>query len=288
VLYSAGRHAEGWRVLAAGVVAWALGIVGTAIDDYSNSAVDYVFGAIVIAFGPIALGRFIRHRTELNERLRLKAERLRQDRAAQAERAAAEERTRIAGELHDVVAHAMSAMVVQASGARRLAEKDPERARDAFGAVETTGREALTEIRRLLGVLRRGDEEIALAPQPSLRHLGALVARTRAGGLPVGLEVEGEERPLPAGVDLTAYRLVQEALSGAVAQGAAGSAEVVVRYRPDGLEVEVLDDGDEGGDERALPGVRERVALYGGQLQARRRRNGGHAVRARLPVGGGS
>jgi signal transduction histidine kinase len=286
VLYSAGRHEEGRRLVVAGVATWALSLVGTLVDGYPTGFTDVTFAPLVTALGPIALGRFIRHRAELNERLRLKAETLWRERAAQAERAAAEERTRIAGELHDVVAHAMSAMVVQAAGARRLTHKDPARARDAFGTVEETGREALTEIRRLLGVLRRDDEEIALAPQPSLRHLAALVARARAAGLPVDLEVEGDERLLPAGVDLTAYRLVQEALNGAVEEGDAGSAQVVVRYRPDGVDIEVLDDGAAGDGQRRLAGARERVALYGGQLQAGRRREGGHAVRARLPVGG--
>jgi signal transduction histidine kinase len=179
----------------------------------------------------------------------------------------------------------MSAMVVQAGGARRLTVKDPERARAAFAAVEDTGREALTEIRRLLGVLRHQDDEIALAPQPSLRHLGALVQRARSAGLPVDLEIDGDERPLPPGVDLTAYRLVQSALDGAVEQGAAGHADVVVRYRPDGIDVEVLDDGTADA-QRTLAGVRERVSLYGGQMHAGRRRSGGHAVRAKLPVGG--
>jgi len=135
-------------------------------------------------------------------------------------------------------------------------------------------------------VLRRDDEEIALAPQPSLRHLSALAQRARAAGLPVELSVDGDERALPAGVDLTAYRLVQEALNGAVEEGAAGSAQVILRYRPDGIELEVLDDGTTGDEQRRLAGARERVALYGGQLQAGPRRSGGHAVRARLPVGG--
>ena len=167
-------------MVVAGVAAVALNSVGTALDGYPNSVIDFVVGGAVIGFGPLLLGRVIRHRAELNQALRDKAERLRRERTEQAERAAAEERTRIAGELHDVVAHAMSAMVVQAAGARRLAAKDPARARDAFGTAEQTGREALTDIRRLLGVLRRDDEGIALAPQPSLRHLGALVQRTRA------------------------------------------------------------------------------------------------------------
>ena len=215
----------------------------SAIDSYPSTLADLLIGGVLVAGGPILLARVLRNRAQLNATLRDKAERLRRERVQQAEQAALDERTRIAGELHDVVAHAMSAMVVQAGGARRLAEKDPARARDAFAAVETTGREALTDIRRLLGVLRREDEEIALAPQPSLRHLGALVRRSQAAGLPVTLTVDGDERPLPPGVDLTAYRLVQAALGGALEPGAAGRAEVAVRYRPDGLEVEVLDDG---------------------------------------------
>jgi signal transduction histidine kinase len=287
LLFSFGLHEPRGRVLLIGVVfVFACDNLALAIDAYPSTVVDAIFGGFVIAGGPILLGRVIANRSRLNAALLEKAERLRRDRADQAEQAAAEERARIANELHDVVAHAMSAMVVQAGGARRLAEKDPARARAAFAAVEETGREALTEIRRLLGVLRHQDDEIALAPQPSLRHLAALVARVRAAGLPVRLEVDGDARELPPGVDLTAYRLVQEALEGAMSQGAAGSADVVVRYRPDGIDVEVFDDGAGGEGPRALPGVRERVSLYGGQMHAGRRRSGGHAVRARLPVGG--
>jgi signal transduction histidine kinase len=288
VLYSTGRHADDRGAFVGFLIAAATAALGSAIDDYPDTAIDYVLGPIVIGGGPILLGRVIRHRARLNRTLREKAESLRRRRADQAEQAAANERTRIAGELHDVVAHAMSAMVVQAAGARRLAAKDPERARDAFAAVETTGREALTEIRRMLGVLRHQDEPIGLAPQPTLRHLAALVERTRAAGLPVELTVEGAERELPVGVDLTAYRLVQEALGGAIEHGSAGWAHVTVRYQPDAIDVEVRDDGTAKDEPRQLMGVRERVSLYGGQIHAGARRSGGHSVRARLPVGGAS
>jgi signal transduction histidine kinase len=285
-VYSAGVRADGRHLPFAAALAFALTSLGTVVDDYPNTVTDYLLGGTIIAFGPLLLGRVIRNRGQLNRTLRERAASLRREQAEQAERAAAEERTRIAGELHDVVAHAMSAMVVQAAGARRLAATDPARAREAFATVETTGRDALAEIRRLLGVLRREDEEIALAPQPSLRHLDALVRRTAAGGLPVALTVEGEARDLPAGVDLTAYRLVQEALGGAQQSGAAGRAEVTIRYQPDGVEVQVVDDAMAFDGDRQLVGVRERVSLYGGQMEAGRRRGGGHAVRARLPVGG--
>jgi signal transduction histidine kinase len=287
VLFSYGLHETRARWLIGGfVLVFAANVLALTVDAYDSTVIDAVFGGFVIAGGPILLGRVIANRSRLNSALAEKAERLRRDRAAELEQAAAEERARIAGELHDVVAHAMSAMVVQAGGARRLAAKDPERARAAFAAVEDTGREALTEIRRLLGVLRHQDDEIALAPQPSLRHLAALVERVRASGLPVRLEVDGEARDLPPGVDLTAYRLVQEALDGAISQGRAGHADVVVRYRADGIDVEVLDDGASGNGQRTLAGVRERVSLYGGQMHAGVRRSGGHAVRAKLPVGG--
>ena len=287
LLFSLGLHeTRGRSLLVGGVLTFITGVVASTIDSYPNTVLDVIVGSTVIAAGPMLLGRVIANRSSLNATLLEKAERLRRDRTEQAEQAAAEERARIANELHDVVAHAMSAMVVQAGGARRLAGKDPERARAAFAAVEDTGREALTEIRRLLGVLRHQDDEIALAPQPSLRHLASLVRRVEAAGLPVALEVDGEERPLPPGVDLTAYRLVQAALGDALEQGAAGRAEVVVRYRPDGIDLEVTDDGAGGDGARRLPGIRERVSLYGGQLHAGRRRSGGHAVRAKLPVGG--
>jgi signal transduction histidine kinase len=196
-----------------------------------------------------------------------------------------DERTRIAGELHDVVAHALSAMTVQATVARRLALTRPEPAREAFGAIETAGREALDELRRLLGVLRREDAALTLAPQPSMRHVRSLARRVTASGLPVTLLVEGAELELPAGVDVTAYRVVQDALAAAVEQGRAGRAEVRVRFGSDAVEVEVRDDG-RSPDPRPLLGMRERVALHGGSLTALPRPEGGHVVRAELPLGG--
>ena len=284
LVYGIGRHLEGRAVWAVTAYAAVLMSAFTAIEQTEDAVGNYVLsiGALVVA--PVLIGRVIRSRARLNQALREKAERLEHERADRAAVAALEERTRIAGELHDVVAHALSAMVVQASGARRLAERDPARAADAFKTVETSGREALGEIRRLLGVLRREDEEIALAPQPSLRHVGSLVRKIEAAGLPVELAVEGDEHDLPIGIDLTAYRVVQEALGGALEHGHAGRARVKLRYGPDQVELEVADDGT--APERPLLGIRERVALSGGRLQAGARRDGGHVVRAQLPLGG--
>ena len=284
LIYGIGRHLEGralWAVTAYVVV---LMSIYTALEGTEDTVGNYLLsiGALVIA--PVLIGRVLRNRARLNRALREKAERLEHERADRAAAAALEERTRIAGELHDVVAHALSAMVVQASGARRLAERDPARAADAFQTVEASGREALSEIRRLLGVLRRDDEELALAPQPSLRHVGSLVKRLEAAGLPVELGIEGEATELPIGVDLTAYRVVQEALGGALEHGHAGRAHVNLRYGADQVELEVADDGEVS--ERPLLGIRERVALSGGRLQAGARRDGGHVVRAQLPLGG--
>jgi signal transduction histidine kinase len=284
LIYSAGRHLDDRRVLFVGVLASGMQVVQQVVDpaDDSLTVANLVTSIAFVAWAPLLIGRFMRHRAQLHATLVEKARRLERSRASRADAAALQERSRIAGELHDVVAHALSAMVVQSGAARRLTERDPARASDAFRVVEDTGREALTEIRRLLGVLRREDEELALAPQPSLRHVGSLVGRVRAAGLPVELTVEGEARELPAGIDLTAYRVVQSALKAALEQGGAGHAAVRLRYAGDQVLLEVGDDGPS--THRPLPGVPERVALYGGQLRSVSRRGGGHLVRARLPL----
>ena len=228
-------------------------------------------------------GQVLRNRMRLNRALHSRAERARLEREAAADAAALDERTRIAGDLHDVIAHALSAMTVQAAAARRMAERDPARAEASFAVVETTGREALTELRRLLGVLRRDDEELALAPQPSLSHVRSLIQRATASGLRVELRIDGEPLLLPAGVDLTAYRLVQEALRRAREGGGAARASVRVSYSPGEVRIEVVDDGVAEG--RRLLGLRERVAVYGGELKTAAPEGGGWRVAARLPVG---
>jgi signal transduction histidine kinase len=212
------------------------------------------------------------------------------DREADALRAVVEERTRIARELHDIVGHSVSVMTVQTSGVRRLLRPEQEQEREALLAVERTGREALAEMRRVVGALRDPEGGPALAPQPSLSRVDALVAHARETGLPVDLEIEGEPVPLPAGVDLTAYRLVQEGLTNAIKHAAAGHAEVHVRYDDGHVEIEVSDDGRGVAGQAAtagghgLVGMRERVSIYGGELEAGARAEGGYRLRARLPV----
>lgn len=252
---------------------------GTTGDIFFTSL---LFGVVWVV--GLALGRKFEEADVAKER----AARLERERDEEARAAVAEERARIARELHDVVGHSVSVMTVQASGVRRLLRDDQEREREALLIVERTGREALAEMRRMVGVLRRPEEAPALAPQPSLEHLERLVEQARDAGLPVDLRVEGEAVELPAGVDLTAYRLVQEGLTNALKHAHATRAEVVVSYGDGEIEVVVRDDGrgvgngDGGG--HGLVGMRERVSVYGGELDAGPETGGGYRLRARLPV----
>ncbi len=284
--YSAGANLSGRR-LAIATAMLVVGIGAGSATDEQADATDWLFGVVILGGGPLLIGSLLRSRTGLNRALRDKAERLERARLRQGEQATLEERGRIAGELHDVVAHALSAMVVQGAGARRLIATDPHAAESAFAAVEATGREALDDLRRLLGVLRREDAELALAPQPSLSHLGDLARRSRAAGLPVDVRVIGAPATLAPGVDVAAYRVVQEALAEARERGHAGRAEVELRFADQAIEIQVGDDGEppsSGERQRRLLGVRERVSLLGGELSAAAPRTGGYVVRARLPL----
>jgi signal transduction histidine kinase len=205
-----------------------------------------------------------------------------------AREAVVEERARIARELHDAIAHNVSMMVVQAGAERRVLDGDAGSTREVLQTIEGVGRNALTEMRRLVGMLR-SDSADPLAPQPRLDDLPTLVTQVREAGLPVELHVDGEPRELPVGIELSAYRIVQEALTNAIKHAGEAHATVRVRYGPDSLELEIVDDGpgapapvDSGG--HGLAGMRERVALYGGSLDAGRRPTGGFAVRVLLPI----
>jgi signal transduction histidine kinase len=248
---------------------------------------DYIW-PLVLFTAVWTAGFFLSSRSQQIAEAAARAEAAERAREEEARAAVAEERARIARELHDVVGHSVSVMTVQAAAARRLLLPEQEREREALLVVEQTGREALAEMRRLVGVLRRPEEAPALAPQPSLQHVDKLVAQTREAGLPVELRIEGEPVPLPAGVDLTAYRLVQEGLTNAVKHARADHAEVLVRYADGDVEITVSDDGRGGGDGdgsgHGLVGMRERVSVYGGDLEAGPRNGGGFVLRARLPV----
>jgi signal transduction histidine kinase len=288
VVYSVAAHTELRRALLGGlIVLTPIVAVGTA-DLVGGGDVSDVLGGWVVLSVAWGFGRWMRLRRWQTGALQDRAELLERERDERARLAVAEERARIARELHDVVAHAVSVMVVQAQAAQRVLEGEQPSVRESLSAVETTGRQALVEMRRLLGMLRREDHELALAPRPSLTHLDGLVSHVREAGLPVDLHVEGEPRPLSPGVDVSAYRIVQEALTNALKHAGPARAQVTVRYRPHALELEVSDDGrgpfDGAMGGHGLVGMRERAALVGGVLESGPGNGRGYVVRASLPT----
>jgi signal transduction histidine kinase len=292
--YSGGAYLDG-RVAYLALAIMVGGILTVTLLSPGQILGDYIFPT---AFGAIAwlAGRAVRTRTRLTEELHEAAVLEAEAHELEAQNAAAEERRRIAREMHDVVAHSVSVMVVQAGGARRILDRDPARAIAAAEQIERTGREALAEMRRLLGVLHHDDAEdtAARAPQPTMRAVGALVERARDAGLPVQLHETGEPRQLPAGLDLAAFRVVQEALTNALKYSGHAPTEVHVRWSEQALELEICDRGpgpargrlEPDGGGHGLVGMRERVRLYGGELEADRRRGGGFRIRAKLPLVG--
>ncbi|MGH2819152.1 MAG: histidine kinase [Actinomycetota bacterium] len=247
-----------------------------------------------IVFGTAwVIGDNVRHRRAYTAELEAHAARLESEREENARRAVDDERQRIAREMHDVVAHNVSVMVVQAGAARRVLDANPEQAREALTSIETTGRQALAQMRRLLGVLREDDEAARhLAPQPTMAALETLLEQAREAGLPVELEVQGRSYPLPDGIDLSAYRIVQEALTNSLKHAGPTRALVRLIYSPGAFELSIVDDGHGAATQmgdgeplgHGLVGMRERVALFGGELHAGPRRGGGFEVRARLPL----
>jgi signal transduction histidine kinase len=208
---------------------------------------------------------------------------------AEARAAVAEERARIARELHDVVTHHVNLVVLQAMGASGMLDRDPERVREPLQVIERSGREALTEMRRLLGVLREDDAERPLTPQPGVQDVDALVGSARTAGLSVDLAITGTPRRLPAGLALTVFRIVQESLTNAARHAAGSRVGVHLRYEPDAVEVAVVDSGGQPahtapGGGRGLLGMRERVAVFAGTLETGPSADGGFAVHARLPL----
>jgi signal transduction histidine kinase len=247
---------------------------------------DFFFVTVLLGCAWVA-GFALRSKlADVQERQRLAEE--------EAKLAVSEERNRITRELHDVLAHSVSVMTVQASAVRRRLTPEQEREREALLTVEETGRQALAEMRRLVGIMRTEEDSVALTPQPGLGTLPALVEQVRQSGLPVELRVEGEPVKLPAGVDLSAYRIVQEALTNTLKHAGPARAWVAVRYAGDDVEIEVENDGrsDGNGDGdgavagHGLVGMRERVALCGGELHSGPRPGGGYRISARLPVAG--
>jgi signal transduction histidine kinase len=269
----------------------------------NSDLLDFSFTALLLASAWV-LGDSARIRRAYTTELEARASWLARERDYEAQRAVTAERARIARELHDVVAHHVSMMVVQAEAGPVAVERDAVGAVRAFDTIAGIGRQALVEMRRLLGVLRSeaSDPTPSLAPQPGVAELASLVEQVRRAGLQADLVVEGEPASLPPGVDLSAYRIVQEALTNVVKHAGPSHVRVLVRYGEGDLRIEVRDDGPglapagpgvapaggNGEPGHGLIGMRERVHLFGGELTAGSSPEGGFTVAARLPIGGGA
>jgi signal transduction histidine kinase len=268
-------------------------VYGTALRGLPlNQGFQLVYTAVFYLAFPLLLGVAVRSLRERQRELAAQAIELQREREANARRAVLEERVRIARELHDVVAHHVSVMGLQAGAARRVLGRQPDKAEAALSSIEASSRQAVLELHRLLGFLRRADQTDDLAPQPDLAQLTDLVAQAGQGTLTVTLSVEGEPQPLSPTLEVSAYRLVQEALTNARKHSGGTTATVRVAYQPTMLEIEVLDDGNGAAEPLRNPGghgligMRERVALHGGHLRAGPRPHGGFVVHAAFPLNG--
>ena len=267
-----------------------IGLAGAAVvveNKPGHQAEEFIFIPVLVAIAWLA-GFALHERSEQTEAAEGRARQAEQEREAMAHIAVAEERARIARELHDIVAHSLSVMVLQAGAVRHRLAGDLAEDKSALEEVEEAGRQALAEMRRLLGVMRRDDDERDLTPQPSLASVDTLVDQISGAGLPVHLHVEGEPIALPTGIELSAYRIIQEGLTNALKHGRASRADVTLRYIRDALEVEVCDDGQgratTDGAGYGLLGIQERVKIYGGTMTAETAPGRGFALKTRLPL----
>jgi signal transduction histidine kinase len=264
-------------------------VLGANTPDLDVVWLLFVLVLMLVAWGSgLLYGRRGRHAEALTTR----GEQLEGEYAAAAQRALLDERARIAREIHDIVAHNVSVIVLQARGGRRSLHSSPDDARQAFDSIESAGQQALVELRRLLGIVQADGETPALAPQPGLNDINELVQGVRDAGLPVTVSIEGDPLDLSAGVDLAAYRVVQEALTNALKHAGDTCVRVVIRYERAAVELEISDDGagthefTGAGSGRGLIGMRERVSIYGGAIESGPRPGGGYTVSVHLPVPG--
>ena len=288
-LYTVAAHCDRKTAIRAGIAtagAAAVTIVGEPVAD----AVLGVVAMYAIFAAAWTLGDNMRTRRAYLRAVEERADRLERERVEHVRRATAEEQARIARELHDVIAHSVSVMVVQAAAAGDVFDANPARAREALASIEATGRDALAELRRLLGQVRKDADgaDASFAPQPGLGALAGLAEQVRRAGIDVAVNVEGVPIELPPGVDLAAYRVAQEAITNTLKHASASKVAVTVRYRDDRVEVEVVDDGvgqtaNGDGLGHGLIGMRERAALYGGELHAEPQPGGGFRVFVSLP-----
>ncbi len=291
-VFTVAEYTERPKMAVAAIVAGAVLIVTPLVHGVTQSP-PAVLSRLVAVGLALALGLYLRARADYIIGLRERAERLERERELLAEQAVASERVRIARELHDVVAHNVSLMVVQAQALAATGDESPDR-EQALGRVADLGRDAMSEMHRMLGVLRPNGarDTLELAPQPGVHNLDALITRTREAGIDATLTVVGEPRELPAGVDLSAYRIAQEALTNVIRHASAHRADVMLSFGRGSLELNIVDDGvgpgpdgsDRSGGGHGLVGMRERVALFGGSFTTGPAPGGGYLVHAVLPV----
>lgn len=290
IVYSTAANTTGRRTWIGGGILVAI-LLFAGWPAMANGSFSSLFGTYVFCGVAWVVGKTIQHRNELSKRLANRAATLELSRDAEVEQAVSNERSRMARELHDVVSHSVSLMTLQAGAARQALDVHPQRARQQLLGIESTGREAMIEMRRLLGLLRETSDAPALEPQPSLRHLDLLVERMKEAGMPVQLSADEIPTTMPRGVDLTAYRIVQEGLTNVLKHSKPTCVQVNIRALDLAVEIEVEDDGSPnpgptGSHGHGLIGMRERVAVYGGQLEAGPAPGRGFRLTARIPFGG--
>jgi signal transduction histidine kinase len=290
-LFALASRADGRPLWIGAAVSGGLTATGEILGGLAGQGIGNVFPALLLFSLAFIMGRIVhghrRHASGQQDR----ADRLERDQEARAAQAVMAERSRIARELHDVIAHSLSVIVVQAAAERRVLPAGQQSTAETLDSIEESGRQAMTELRRLLGLLRKGDGELSLAPQPGLDGVGDLVAKAREAGVEVAVRTDGDLTGIPRGVDLSAYRIVQEALTNVLKHARARHVDVLLRSRGRRVEIDVTDDGTAapgpGSGGLGLIGMRERVAVYGGTVQAGRLDRGGYQVRAMLPFEAG-
>jgi signal transduction histidine kinase len=286
VLFALATRAEGWELTVGTVICGSLVFAGEIIGGIAGQGVGNVFPALLLFALTWVLGRVLFRHSQVASAQQDRADRLELEQEVRAQEAAERERARIARELHDVIAHSLSMIVVQAAAERRTLGSEQQSCAGVLAAIENTGRQTMSELRRLLGVLRKDDTGLSFSPQPGLDHLPDLVAELAEAGVDVDVKTSGELTRVPAGVDLSAYRIIQECLTNVVKHARATKATVEVSQRPRCLEIEVTDNGQgstaDGPDGFGLIGMRERTAVYDGQVEAGPLTTGGYKVRAML------
>jgi signal transduction histidine kinase len=295
VMYGVGSYApRGWSEFGAGIGVLGMVLIGLVGD---SNDVGSMLGTTLLAVAlPWGAGRAVREWAQRAIELQRVNAALKAEQEQRSLLAVADERSRIARELHDVVAHSLSVMVIQAEGAKRMMERDPRRVRSALEQIEGTGRAALVEMRRLLGVLRKEDEGMVRTPQPGTNTLDMLVDRAQEAGLDVRVAIEGDRKTLPAGIDVSVFRIIQEALTNSLKHAGPTRADVLLKYDQEAVEVEIVDAGLVNGHEpptadpenpqHGLLGMKERVSLYGGEIVTGPCEDGrdGYRVWARIPL----